>query len=52
MKKKIFLSPVSFDEAIFKAKMKGYKVIGKARNKAKKFVVFGRKKVYLGWKWL
>ncbi len=42
MTKKIFVSNRSFDDAAFDAKMAGYTVVGKAKNKKGQFVVFGR----------
>ena len=46
MAKKIFISKRSFDDASFQAKMAGYTVVGKARNKRGEFVVFGRMQRY------
>ena len=46
MTKKIFISKRSFEDAAFQAKMAGYTVVGKAKNKKGQFVVFGRELVY------
>jgi len=42
MKRKIFISTESHGAAEFKAKMAGYQVVGRGRNKRNEYVVFGR----------
>jgi len=41
--KTVFTSDEGYDEAKMKANMKGYRVIGKSRNKKGEYVVFARK---------
>jgi len=42
MKRKIFISTISFSDAEGKAKVAGYEVVGTGRNKRNEYVVFGR----------
>ena len=42
-KKTVFISQTSYEDAILQAKLSGYNVVGKGRNKKKEYVVFARK---------
>ncbi len=39
---KVFVSNQNFEDAAFKARMAGYRIVGQARNRSGQFVIFGR----------
>ncbi len=41
--KTVFVSNQNFEDAAFKARMAGYRVVGQARNKSGQFIVFGKR---------